>query len=141
MTTTAPVPELHAAPPVVRKLIDWFETTHLPDGLFTDDVFLDFTSPQWRQQAQGIDGVRAIRDYGHPGPGRVPRLRYDPTPTGFVLEWAEQWDDAAGHWYCREMLRAEVRDGSIAEVSVYCTGDWNEALVARHAREAHLIRP
>ncbi len=141
MTTTAPVTELQAAPLVARNLVDWFETTHVPDGLFTEDVFLDFTSPQWRQQAQGIEGVRAIRDYGHPGPGRVPRLRYDPTPTGFVLEWEEQWDDAGGHWYCREMMRAEVRDGSIAELSVYCTGDWNEALVARHAREVRLIRP
>jgi hypothetical protein len=141
MTTTTHVAELDAAPPVVRKLVDWFETTHLPDGLFTDDVFLDFTSPQWRQQrrrstAWGPSATTAIR-----GPGRVPRLRYDPTPSGFVLEWEEEWDDAAGHWYCREMLRAEVRDGCIAAVSVYCTGDWNEALVARHAREAQLIRP
>jgi hypothetical protein len=39
------------------------------------------------------------------------------------------------------MMRAEVRDGAIAELSVYCTGDWNEALVARHAREVRLIRP
>lgn len=141
MTTTAPVTDLQAAPPVVRKLVDYFETTHVPDGLFTDDVFLDFTSPQWRQQAQGIAAALAIRAYGHPRPGRVPRLRYDPTPTGFVLEWEEEWDDAAGHWYCREMMRAEVRDGSISELSVYCTGDWDEALVARHAREVNLIRP
>jgi hypothetical protein len=141
MTTTEVVSELQAAPPVVRKLIDWFETTHVSDGLFTDDVFLDFTSPQWRQQAQGVEDVRAIRDFGHPGPGRVPRLRYDPTPTGFVLEWEEEWDDSTSHWYCREMMRAEVRDGSIAEVSVYCTGDWNEALVARHARQVKLLRP
>lgn len=141
MTATAPATELRAVPPLVRKLVDWLETTHLADGLFTEDVFVDFTSPQWRQQAQGRDGVRAIRGYGHPGPGRVPRLRYDPTPTGFVLEWEETWSDAAGHWYCREMMRAEVRDGAIAEMSVYCTGDWNQALVARHAREVHLIRP
>jgi hypothetical protein len=39
------------------------------------------------------------------------------------------------------MMRAEVRDGSISELSVYCTGDWDEALVARHAREVNLIRP
>jgi hypothetical protein len=141
MTTTTSVTELQAAPPVVRKLIDWYETTHVPDGLFTDDVFLDFTSPQWRQQAEGIEDVRAIRDFGHPGPGRVPRLRYDPTPTGFVLEWEEEWDDSTGHWYCREMMRAEIRGGSIAEVSVYCTGDWDEALVARHSRQVQLLRP
>ena len=128
-------------PPVVRKLVEWFETTQLPDGLFADDVFLDFTSPQWRQQTSGIEAARALRNYGHPAPGRVPRLRYDPTPTGFVLEWEEEWDDAAGHWYCREMLRADVYGETITELSVYCTGDWDEELLARHAREVTLIRP
>jgi hypothetical protein len=141
MTATAAVTDLQAAPPVVRKFIDWLETTHLPEGLFTEDVYLDFSLPQWRLQAQGIAAAKAVRDAGHPVPGRVPRLRYDPTPTGFVLEWEEEWHDAAGHWYCREMMRAEVRDGSITELSVYCTGDWDEALIARHAREVQLIRP
>ena len=141
MSTAAPTTDLAAAPVVVQKLVDWFETTRLPEGLFSEDVFLDFTSPQWRQQARGIEGVLAIRDHGHPLPGRVPRLRFDPTPTGFVLEWEEEWDDAAGHWYCREMTRAEVRGDVIVELSVYCTGDWDEARVARHAREVQLIRP
>jgi hypothetical protein len=38
-------------------------------------------------------------------------------------------------------MRAEVRDSSIAELSVYCTGDWNEGLVARHTRQVQLLRP
>jgi len=141
MTATATVTELEAAPPVLRKLVEWFESTHLPSGTFADDVFLDFTSPQWRQQTQGIDGVLAIRRNGHSAPGRVTRLRYDPVPSGFVLEWEEEWDERGEHWYCREMARAEVRDGSIAEISVYCTGDWDAARVARHAREVTLVRP
>jgi hypothetical protein len=140
MTTAAAVTELQDAPAVVRKLVDWFETAHLSNDLFTDDVFLDLSTPQWRQQAVGIEAARAIRAAGHPSPGRVPRLRYDPTPTGFVLEWEEEWDDATGHWYCREMMRAELRDDAIAEVSVYCTGDWDEARIAQHANEVQLIR-
>lgn len=141
MTATAPVHDVQAAPPVVRKLVDWLETAHVPDGLFTDDVFVDFTPPQWRLQAQGVPDTAAIRRNGHPSPGRVTRLRYDPTPTGFVLEWAEEWDGSGDRWYCREMLRAEVRDGAISDLSVYCTGDWSSSQVARHAREVHLIRP
>jgi hypothetical protein len=141
MTATAPTTELQAAPQVVQRLVDWFETTHVPDGLFTEDVFLDFTPPQWRLQAQGVEGAVAIRRAGHPLPGQVRRLRYDPTPDGFVLEWEEEWDDAAGHWYCREMMRAELRDGAISSMSVYCTGDWDETRVARHAREVALLRP
>lgn len=141
MTTTAPVTDLQDASPAARMLVDWLETTHLPEGLFTEDVFLDLSSPRWRQQAQGIDDVLAIRDHDHPAPGSVPRVRYDPTPTGFVLEWEEEWDDANGHWYCREMARADLREDRICRLSVYCTGDWSASLVARHAREEHLIRP
>jgi hypothetical protein len=39
------------------------------------------------------------------------------------------------------MLRAEVRDGAIAELAVYCTGEWDEQVQAMHRREVHLVRP
>jgi hypothetical protein len=39
------------------------------------------------------------------------------------------------------MFRADVTDGAISEVSVYCTGDWDDALVARHRNEVALLRP
>lgn len=97
MTATEAITDLHLAPPVVRKLVDWLETTHVPDGLFTADVFLDFTPPQWRLQARGVEAAVAIRRNGHPAPGRVPRLRYDPMPGGFVLEWEEEWDANGDH--------------------------------------------
>jgi hypothetical protein len=59
----------------------------------------------------------------------------------FVLEVEEQWEQDEEPWYCRELLRADVSDGSISQLSVYCTGDWDQALVARHAQEVPLIRP
>ena len=71
----------------------------------------------------------------------VPRSRFDPTPTGFVLEVEETWDDDAGSWYCRELFRADVGPAGITELAVYCTGDWDEARVAQHARSVTLIRP
>lgn len=132
---------LETAPPVVMNLVQWLETGQVADGLFADDVFCDFTVPTWRLQAQGADAVVAMRRESHPAPGRVPRLRYDPTPTGFVLEWEEEWDEHGDHWYCREMLRADVIDGAISSVSVYCTGDWSTAHRARHATEVTLLRP
>ena len=48
---------------------------------------------------------------------------------------------AAAAFYCREMFRADVSPDGITQVSVYCTGDWDAAQVARHAREVSLIRP
>jgi hypothetical protein len=141
MNVIAARADLVDAPPVVHKLVHWLETTELPDGLFTEDVAADFTPPQWWLQASGIADTVALRRAGHPMPGNVVRLRYDPIPSGFVLELAEEWDDPAGHWYAREMLRADVRDGSISALSVYCTGDWDEAQVNRHRAEVALLRP
>ena len=129
------------APVLVQKLIEYLETTQIPEGLFADDVFSDVTLPTWRLQARGPAGLARIRAGGHPSPGRVLRVRYDPIPSGFVLEVEEEWDDAAGHWYCREFMRADVAADRITQLTVYCTGDWDEAQLARHAREVVLLRP
>jgi hypothetical protein len=34
----------------------------------------------------------------------------------------------------------EVVRGRIAEITVYCTGEWDDELRARHAAEAPMIR-
>ena len=122
------------------KVITFLETGIVPDGLFAPDVFLDFTMPLWRVQAQGIKDAVAVRKAGHPSPGLVPRARFDSTPTGFVIEVEESWDQDGESWYCRELIRADIARGSISELSVYCTGDWDSARVARHAGEVALIR-
>lgn len=120
--------------------IRWLETHEIPAGLFTDDVFCDLSLPQWRLQGVGPETVHQLRVGGHPITGSVVRHRIDPTPSGFVLEFEEEWDDH-GHWYCRELMRADVRDGAISALSVYCTGDWDEQRVAEHAAAVRLVRP
>jgi len=123
------------------QVITFLETGTAPAGLFTPDVFCDFTMPQWRLQAQGLEDTVALRKAGHPGPSSVARSRFDETAAGFVLEVEEQWAADGESWYCRELLRADVRDGSISQISVYCTGDWDRALVATHRQTVTLIRP
>ena len=139
MTTTA------TTTGTVRTLADAFvtflETGEAPERLFAPDVFCDFTMPRWRLQAEGVEAVVALRRRGHPGPGRVPRSRFDPTPTGFVLEVEEVWDADDEHWYCRELFRADAGDEGITRLSVYCTGDWDTARVAEHAAAVTMTRP
>jgi hypothetical protein len=125
---------------VADELVSFLETGMPPEGLFTSEVFCDFTMPQWRLQAVGIEDVVALRNGGHPAPGRVPRSRLDATTTGFVLEVEEEWDQDNESWYCRELIRADVSDGAISQLSVYCTGDWDSELVARHAAAVQLLR-
>jgi hypothetical protein len=126
---------------VAGKIIHFLETGDAPEGLFRPDVFLDLTMPQWRVQSAGAEDLIAVRKEGHPGPGTVTRWRSDPTPTGFVFEFEERWNGEGQQWYAREMMRVEVIDGAIAELTVYCTGDWDEARQAEHAAAVTLIRP
>ena len=39
------------------------------------------------------------------------------------------------------MMRAEVAGGQIAGLTVYCTGDWDQARQAEHAAAITLLRP
>jgi hypothetical protein len=126
---------------LAAHLVEFFETGLPPAGLLTGDVFCDLTSPRWRDQAQGVGAVVALRQRGHPGPSRVRRTRCDPTPNGFVLELEEEWEDGSETWYSRELVRADVASGAIAELAVYCTGDWDRSRRNQHAREVRLLRP
>jgi hypothetical protein len=125
---------------LAAKLIAFLETGTPPMGLFTAEAFCDFTMPQWRLQAEGIEEIVGLRTGGHRSPGRVPRSRFDRTTTGFVLEVEEEWDQDGDSWYCRELFRADVADGAVSQLSVYCTGDWDQAQVARHRATVELLR-
>lgn len=131
----------HDTQALAQRLVAYFETGHAASGLFTDDVFCDFSAPRWRLQARGLDEVLALRRRGHPGPGSVPRWHADPTPDGCVLEVEERWIDAQGDWYCREMIQVRLRGASIARLSVYCTGDRNAARQAEHRAAVSLLEP
>lgn len=126
---------------LAAKLIRFMETGDVPDGTFAPDAFCDFTMPLWRLQARGMSDVVGLRRAGHPCAGRVPRSRFDLTTTGFVLEVEEEWEQDGESWYCRELLRADVADDAIAELAVYCTGDWDRAQVERHRQTVQLLRP
>jgi hypothetical protein len=126
---------------LAEKFIEFLETNEAPDGLLAPDVFCDFTMPTWRLQSSGRDDFVALRRAGHPGPGAVPRWRFDPTPTGFVLEFEEAWDADGEHWTAREMCRADISENGITQIAVYCTGDWSAAQRAEHAAAVRLIRP
>lgn len=140
MTFTSSVHETRAHE-LAEKLVVFLETGEARPGLLAQDAFCDFSMPTWRLQAFGVDDVIALRRAGHPGPATVTRWRFDPTPTGFVLEFEEAWDAGGEHWTSREIVRADVNDAGISELSVYCTGDWDGASREAHAAAVSLIRP
>lgn len=141
MTTAIDTSQATRSRELATQFIDFLETGIAADGLFAPDLFTDFTMPLWRLQAGTAEASIDLRRAGHPMIGKVPRSRLDLTERGFVLEVEEQWQDRGEDWYCRELFRADVVDGSITELSVYCTGDWDRARVAEHRAAVKLIRP
>jgi hypothetical protein len=111
-------------------------------GTFAPDTFFDLLPPLWRFQLQGpgeafANQLRSISE----GAVDLEVVRTVPTATGFVTEHIETQHTAAGDITARRLHLCEVRDGVIVEVTTYCNGGWDDALRARHAAEAPMLRP
>ena len=129
-------------PETAARLVKWLQTGDDPGDLFAPNAFGDLTLPHWRLQADNRADLIRIRTNGHAGPSDITVERLEPTPRGWVMQVEERWIDEQGQsWYCREMFLADVADGMIQEISIFCAGDWDEAAVQRHAAEVKLIRP
>jgi hypothetical protein len=125
----------------VANLIRFLETGTAPEGLFAPDMFTDLSLPHWRVQTATAEEILAERVESHPFPGEVRVERVEQTDHGFTIEFEERWVHEGQRWYCREMIRADVVADSIVEMSVYCTGDWDEAKQREHAATVRLLRP
>jgi hypothetical protein len=123
-----------------ERLADVFRTADAGDVL-TDDVFLDGNPPFWRFQLQGRDAFNTWIKSFMPHGADTTVVRTVPTAAGFVTEFAGRHDQDGEEITDRKMLLAEVRDGRIAGLTIYCSGDWNSQLRARHSVETQLIRP
>jgi ketosteroid isomerase-like protein len=123
-----------------ERLADVFRTGQATDVL-ADDVFLDGNPPLWRFQLQGRDTFDAWIKSFMPHGADTTVLRTIPTVTGFVTEFTGRCEEDGREITDRKVLLAELRDGRISELTVYCSGDWDADLRARHAAETQLIRP
>jgi hypothetical protein len=123
-----------------ERLADVFRTGDVGDVL-TEDVFLDGHPPLWRFQLQGRDTFAAwLRGYSPDG-AEITVVRTIPTATGFVTELVGRHDEGGETMSDRKIVLCEVRDDCVAELTIYCSGDWDAELRARHAAETELLRP
>jgi len=129
-----------AAEDLSARLADVFRTSEVGDVL-TEDVFLDGHPPLWRFQLQGRDSFAAwLRGYSPDG-SDITVVRTISTASGLVTELVGRHDEDGHEMTDRKIVLCEVRDGQIAELTVYCSGDWDAELRARHAAETELLRP
>lgn len=136
-TTVLPDAEAQA---LSERLADVFRTSDAADVL-TEDVFLDGHPPLWRFQLQGRDVFNEWLQGYAPDGSHVDVVRTIPTSTGFVTEFTGEHLEDGNEITDRKILLCTVRDGQISEMTVYCSGDWDADLRARHAAEATLLRP
>jgi hypothetical protein len=123
-----------------ERLADVFRTADVGD-ILSDDVFLDGHPPFWRFQLQGRDRLAIWIKSFMPDGADTTVVRTIPTATGFVTEFVGRHHHDGEDTTDRKILLAEVRAERIAELTIYCSGDWNAELRARHAAETQLIRP
>jgi hypothetical protein len=123
-----------------ERLADVFRTADVGDVL-SDDVFLDGHPPWWRFQLQGRDSFATWLKGFMPDGVDTTVVRTIPTATGFVTEFVGRHHQHGEETTDRKILLAEVRAEQIVELTIYCSGDWNAELRARHAAETQLIRP
>lgn len=123
-----------------ERLADVFRTADVGD-LLTEDVFLDGHPPLWRFQLLGLDTFAEwLKGYA-PNGTETTVVRAVPTATGFVTEFIGRHDEDGEEMTDRKILLCTVRDGQVSEMTVYCSGDWDAELRARHAAEAPITRP
>lgn len=123
-----------------ERVADVFRTADVGD-IFTDDLFVDGHPPYWRFQLEGLDAFSSWLE-GYAGGGiETTVVRSVPTQSGFVAELVGRHRHEGQVFTDRKILLCEVRDGRVCEMTVYCSGDWDEQLRARHAAEAPIFRP
>ena len=118
-----------------------FENPDSAENVLASDAFLDLNMPVWRMQLQGSKAFAAQLKQINEGDVRINVLRTVATRSGFVTEHEEHQAVGGDDLTARRLWLCEVRDGWIVEAVGYCSGEWDEALRARHAAEAPMIRP
>jgi hypothetical protein len=117
--------------PELRKA---FETNQVVEHAFTDDVVLDMIVPQGRVVTHGLAALTDVmRQETSEGRG-LEVWEVQPTPTGFVVEYAYRTLDEADSVSVGTVI-AKVHEGRIARLFLTCGGSW-DAETQRQVRES-----
>lgn len=140
-TNPTTIDQRHDGERLSRRFAFMFDGCDGGEDVFAPDVFCDLNMPGWRFQLQGRDAWVAQMRALALGPVRIDVLRTVLTDSGFVTEHEEHQQVDGEDLTARRLWLCETRDGHIVEAVGFCTGEWDEALRARQAREAPMLRP
>lgn len=131
----------HEVERLSRRFAEVFDGLEGGEDVLATEVFCDLNMPVWRFQLQGREAWGAQMRAIARGELRIDVLRTVPTDRGFVTEHEEHQQVDGEDLTARRLWLCETDDGRIVEAVGFCTGEWDEALRARHALEAPMLRP
>ena len=118
---------------VVDALLHAIEAADLQPDLFTDDVVLNATVPNWRFEVRGGDEVtEQLRDW-FADPGRFETVRREPLPHGELVEFTLHWTENGIPHACHQAHILSLTDGRISRDTAFCGGRWPLDLLQRMA--------
>jgi hypothetical protein len=98
--------------------------------VFCEDAILDATVPNWHFVRRGQDAVQAELSHWFADPGRFESLRRTPLPDGELVEFDLTWVEGGVPHACRQAHVLHLRQGRIAQDTVWCGGRWPASLLA-----------
>lgn len=119
---------------LVTGLLEFVSTASVPAGVLADDLVCDLNVPSARLVFTGAEACAEVLRQDAPGGTRIESSDWSSSPDGFVLEYESRSNATADRpsTYSRQLVRATVRDGVIARIAVYCTGNWDAATEAQY---------
>ena len=139
---TTQMTEMAQVEQLSKGLLRVLETYEDVDDVFAPNAFFDINVPTWRFQLESAAAfIGWLKEYC-PGGYHITATPAIPTASGFVLEVEGEYADHHGsELFFRNLYVCRVRDGSISEVSFWCTGDWDVETREHHKAEVQLLRP
>jgi hypothetical protein len=110
-------------------------------ALYAADALVDINVPQWRYQVVGADVEPVLREEFEPTGRVLTGRRVTHFDHGVIVEGETSATENGElrRWRTVNIFRTDGQ--RIVEHTVYCTGIWDAATIARQAVEAPMIRP
>ena len=113
---------------IVSEFLAAVKNADIHADLFTSDVVLDATVPNWRFQAHGADAVVEELAEWYADEGTFESVQRYALEGGELVEFTLAWqEDGVGH-LCHQLHLLEIRDGAIARDVAFCGGRWPQPL-------------
>jgi ketosteroid isomerase-like protein len=125
-----------SADPVERCLAAIEDATIADCDVFSPDVMLDATVPNWRFSVRGDAAVRAELARWYADEGSFEELKRTPLPTGELVEFTLRWMESGVPHAAHQAHVVEVTDGHITKHQVWCGGRWSATQLAEMAEAA-----